>query len=114
MRKRQVLMHSERKQPIYFNYPYRELDKAVIQLPSGMQVDTLPEAKDVNNGFSIYRVKRAVSGSQVILDRDFALLGLGLPVGYYPQLKSFFETVKSADDEQVVLKAATTVAEKGN
>jgi len=114
LRKRQVLMHSERKQPIYFNYPYREVDKALIELPPGMQVDTLPEAKDVNNGFSIYRAKRTANGSQIILDRDFAVLGLGLPLEYYPQLKSFFETVKSGDDEQVVLKAATAVAEKGN
>ncbi|HEX7961359.1 MAG TPA: DUF3857 domain-containing protein [Terriglobales bacterium] len=114
LKRRQVLMHSQRKQPIYFSYPYRELDKALIELPPGMQVDTLPEAKDINNGFSIYRVKRTASGSQIVLDRDFAVLGLGLPLEYYPQLKSFFETVKSADDEQVVLKAATAVAEKGN
>jgi hypothetical protein len=114
LKKRQVLMHSERKQPIYFNYPYREVDKAMIELPSGIQVDTLPEAKDVNNGFSLYRAKRTASSSQIVLDRDFAVLGLALPLEYYPQLKSFFETVKSADDEQVVLKAGTTVAEKGN
>ena len=114
LKKRQVLMHSERKQPIYFNYPYREVDKAMIELPSGMQVDTFPEAKDVNNGFSLYRAKRTANGSHITLDRDFAVLGLGLPLQYYPQLKSFFETVKSADDEQLVLKSATTVAEKGN
>jgi Domain of Unknown Function with PDB structure (DUF3857) len=114
-KKKQVLLHSERKQPIYFSYPFREFDKASIKLPEGVQVDTMPENKKLDNGFSIYRSERSVSGSQITLERDFAVRGIGLAVKYYPDLKSFFETVKSSDDEQIMLKpAAATVAGKGN
>jgi uncharacterized protein DUF3857/transglutaminase superfamily protein len=113
MNKKQVLAHSQRHMPIYFSYPYREIDQVHLKVPPTIKVDTVPQKKDISNGGMVYRANLTSTPTELSIDRDFAVLGVGFPLDFYPQMKSFFESVKASDDEQVVLKAAPTVAAGG-
>ncbi len=42
-RNRQPFAHGERKQPVYFNFPYYLVDETTITFPSSFQMENLPE-----------------------------------------------------------------------
>lgn len=101
---RQIFAHSERKNSVYFDYPYRVIEKTQITLPPDVQVENLPQNEPVKTDFAVCGVQRTVKGNVLELRRDFALGGNSFPLKDYPALKSFFEKVHSADEEQVTLK----------
>ena len=99
-------MHAQRKNPVYFSYPYRTFDKVQITLPANLQVESLPKAQSVNEDFGIYTANRTSKGKVLELQRDFAIGGFAFQLPHYPALKSFYEKIKSGDEEQIVLQAA--------
>ncbi len=111
---RQPFTHAERKTPVYFPYPYREIDNVQISLPPGFQVESLPKrvptAAPLKTPYSIYIAERSASGNVLTLRRDFAMGSIIFMPTDYSMLKSFYEGVKSSDDEQAVLRA-TAVAQ---
>ena len=42
--------------------------------------------------------------------RDLIMGGMAFPPAMYPEVKGFFDKVKGADDEEVVVKAGTHAA----
>ncbi len=107
-RSRQQLIHADRKTPIYFEYPRRVVDRATITLPSGVQVENLPYSEPAETDFALCRVQRNVRGQTLDFQRDFAINGIAFTVAEYPIVKAFFEKLHSNDDEQVVLRLASS------
>jgi hypothetical protein len=103
---------ADRKTPVYFEYPYRVLDKVAITLPPDVQVENLPQGQKANSDFALCFVERATNGNVLELKRDFAIAGVSFPLNLYPELKSFFDTVHRNDDEQVTLRTAPVAASK--
>lgn len=100
---KQPFVHQQRKNPVYFSYPYRIYDNVQITLPAGLQVESLPQKQSVNPDFGIYSAERIQKGNMLELHRDFAIGGFAFQLSIYPELKSFYEKMKSGDDEQIVL-----------
>jgi hypothetical protein len=109
-RSRQQLIHTDRKTPVYFEYPRRVVDRAVITLPSGVQVENLPYSAPAETDFALCRVQRTARGQTLDFQRDFAINGFAFAVAEYPVVKAFFEKLHSNDDEQVVLRIASAAA----
>jgi hypothetical protein len=107
-RGKQLFVHAQRKNPVYFSYPYRTFDKIQITLPASLQVESLPKAQSVTVDFGIYTAERTAKGKVLELQRDFAIGGFAFLLPHYPALKSFYEKIKSGDEEQIVLQAALT------
>ncbi|HEV3038991.1 MAG TPA: DUF3857 and transglutaminase domain-containing protein [Candidatus Angelobacter sp.] len=105
-REKQLFIHEQRKNPVYFPYPYRTFDSVQVTLPASLQVESLPKAQSVNVDFGVYTAERTVKGKALDLHRDFAIGGFAFLVNHYPGLKSFYEKIKSGDEEQIVLQAA--------
>lgn len=105
---KQPFTHAERKTPIYFPYPFREIDDVQISLPAGFQVESIPHSipasAPLKTPYSIYLADRSASGNVLKLRRDFAMGSMVFLQTDYPLLKSFYEGVKSSDDEQAVLR----------
>lgn len=99
----QPFSHGERKNPVYFNYPYYTIDDVQITFPSGLKLESLPPGEPVRTDFSLYRVQRSVNGNTISLSRDFAMAGIAFMQRDYPELKKFFEGVSSGDSESLVL-----------
>jgi len=99
----QPFAHGERKQPVYFNYPYYAIDDVQISFPSDMKLENLPQDQPLKTDYSFYRVQRSASASSFSVTRDFAMGGIAFVQKDYPDLKKFFSGVFNDDSEQVVL-----------
>jgi hypothetical protein len=105
-RQRQPFGHGERKNPVYFSYPYYTIDDVQITLPPGLRVESLPKTAPVQTDFSLYRSTATANGNVISFTRDFAMGGIAFTKDLYPQLKSFYAGVGAGDSEQVVLTSA--------
>ena len=103
---RQPFVHGERKNPVYFIYPYYSMDETQITFPSGFQLEHIAETKPLRTDYSLYKMEHAASGNTVTTSRDFAMAGIAFQPKEYDDLRKFFAAVTSTDSEQLVLTAA--------
>ncbi|HEY6971098.1 MAG TPA: DUF3857 domain-containing protein [Candidatus Angelobacter sp.] len=108
--KKPVFVHADRKMPVYFEYPYRLIEKVQITLPAEVQVENLPQSQSTQSDYAICKVQRTSNGKVLELRRDFAINGISFPVAEYPKLKSFFDKVHVNDEEQVTLRTTPVAA----
>jgi len=99
----QPFPHGERKQPVYFSYPYYAIDDVQITFPAQFHVENLPQAAPVNTKFSVYKVDRSVSGNTFSITRNFAIGGIAFDHDQFPEVKKFFDSVTADDSESLVL-----------
>lgn len=109
-----IFQHAERKTPVYLDFPYSEVDDIRVTLPEGMTPEGLPAAEQVKVDFAVYATEYAMQGRDLLATR---VMGVGdnyFPLEYYAKLKSFYEKVKSGDDQHIVLMggAPTSVTAK--
>jgi hypothetical protein len=97
--------HEKRVHPVYYSYPFQELDEAEFQIPPGMHVENLPAAQKEQTDFGYYDSLWQDNGTSVSVQRRFAILGLLFRTEFYPKLRSFYEKVNTTDKESVVLRA---------
>ncbi len=96
--------HAERTWPVYFDYPFKKIDDLTIQLPSDLQVGSLPKGidQDVQAAEYILKVesKEGALHVQRILRSDLVAVGQDK----YAALRGYFAFVRSNDDQQIVLQ----------
>ncbi len=94
----------ERVNPIYFSYPSEETDDVKLQSPSAYKIETVPPAYKLGPGPISYEISTTSQGNSAEVKRHLVLDGMIYPVTSYPALRSFFSSVKSKDDAQVVFQ----------
>jgi hypothetical protein len=102
---RNPFVHEQRIWPLYFSYPYQEIDQVNIKMPPGLSVENLPQPKVNKSDFAYYDAKWTNSGDELLLVRRFAMLGFFMPKSIYPQVRTFFQEMSSTDQESVVMHA---------
>jgi hypothetical protein len=106
---RRMFANSARVQPIYFSYPYRQDDELVVTLPAGVKADKLPQARTVDLGALRYRVASENSENELHQTRQLAINGVLIAQKHYDSIYDFFQTVRSQDEQQIILvRSATT------
>jgi hypothetical protein len=107
---------SERKHPVYFNYPWSEEDEVSIDLPEGFKLDNADAPASVNAGeISQFDVKIMISKDERTLNykRKFFFGGGGnilFPTSAYPALKRYFDTLNKSDNHTLSLKQGGATA----
>lgn len=107
---------ANRRNMIYFSYPWSEEDEVQIDLPSGFALDNADAPQPFTAGkVGKYDVRILVTkdGRTLIYKRSFFFGGeqtLLFPVESYPQLKLMFDELHKRDDHTITLKQATAVA----
>jgi len=96
--------HANRVHPIYFRYPYEELDDVNIDLPLGWQVHSVPAELSKDAKVISYSLKTENKKNAVHVSRDFKVDIVQLDPKYYPALRNFYELVRTDDEEQIVLE----------
>ncbi len=96
--------HANRIHPIYFHYPYEETDDVSIDLPLGWRVQSIPAEKTKDEKVISYSLKTEDKKSAVHISRDLRVDIVQLDPKYYVTLRSFYEIVRTGDDEQIVLQ----------
>jgi hypothetical protein len=94
--------HANRVHPVYFEYPFETKDEVNITLPLNWNVKSLPPAQTHDGKMIVYTLdvedKQGVEHIARVLKVDM----LGLEVKYYGALRTFFQHIQTADEQQIV------------
>ena len=107
---------SERKYPVYFDYPWSEEDAVMIEFPAGFTLDSADAPQPFSAGaISDYKGTMGVTqdGRQLVYKRNFFFGGgdaIIFPVETYSKLKTFFDLVHQADNHTLTLKQSAATA----
>jgi len=104
--------HMTRIQPMYWDFPYQRSDDIVIEMPAGSKISSLPKSQTAGSS-SLYNYNLAAEAhdNTVHLKRDFSINMLLVEAKYYPTIRDFFQTVRTGDEEQVVVARDNPVAQ---
>ncbi|HEY5029937.1 MAG TPA: hypothetical protein VIK39_16125, partial [Candidatus Angelobacter sp.] len=105
-RSRQPFAQGDRKQPVYFNFPYYLMDETTITFPATYQMENLPEVQPIQTDFSIYNLKHSAKGNTVTVSRTFAIAEIAFKQNEYAGLRKFFGDVNNGDSQPLVLTAS--------
>ncbi len=95
--------HATRAFPIYFHFPFQISDDVTINLPSGLQVNSLPPAQDIGGKVVRYTLAPDGKGGTLHWTRSLSVDILLMQSKYYPALQSFYQKVRTGDEQQIVL-----------
>jgi hypothetical protein len=107
---------SERKYPVYFHYPWSEVDAVTIELPAGYALDNPDRPAPFGAGsLSKYDVQILTTkdGHKLIYKRNFFFGGDGalyFPTEGYAQLKQYFDKLNKSDNHTITLKQSAETA----
>jgi hypothetical protein len=107
---KRIFEHAERVHPIYFEYPHEKFDDITVELPSGWKVGSIPPAQDQDKGVVAYNLTVENGKDSVHLTRKVKVNFLLLESKYYPALRAFFQGVRTADEQQIVLQPGASTA----
>jgi hypothetical protein len=105
-----VFDHANREYAIYFEFPSQRADDITIELPPGWQVASLPQGQNQDGHVVAYTLKAENEHGTVHLVRTLNVDFLLLEKKYYTALRSFFQQVRTNDEEQIVLQPGSTSA----
>lgn len=100
-----LFQSAKRVHPVYLRNPYTDVDEIRIKLPEGMQVESLPQTREIPTGFSSMKVSVTKQGNELKIDRKVTIRGYYFQPEHYPDLRAFLDSVKAVGDEQAVLRA---------
>jgi hypothetical protein len=104
-----VAFHPEKRlYPVYFNCPYENIDDIKLHVPAGYKIEAVPPARQVRPGAVSYEISAAQQDNAVEVKRVLVINGLLFQATSYPSLRTFFNSVKTDDDAQIVLRNAET------
>jgi hypothetical protein len=105
-----IFEHTNRVQPLYFEFPFEKVDDVTIDLPLGWQVLTLPPPQKQDGHVVVYNLEAEKDATSVHLSRRLTVDLMLLDVKYYMALRNFFQVVRTGDEEQIVLQPGTASA----
>jgi hypothetical protein len=105
-RSRQPFAQGERKQPVYFSFPYYLIDETTITFPAAFKMENLPEVQPIRTEYSLYKLQHSSKGNTVTVNRDFAMAGIAFKPNEYEDLRKFFGGVSNGDSQPLVLTAS--------
>ena len=102
--------HSTRVHPLYFPYLFEKIDDLRIELPLGWQVSSLPPPQTTDAKVIAYTLKVENEKGALHLERHLRSDLTFLEQKYYPALRNFYQTVRTGDEQQIVLQPGATAA----
>lgn len=102
----------QRKHPIYFGYAVESYEDTKIDLPAGVEVESVPDNRKSDQGAAFYELTVRKDGTAVQLNRTYRVGGYFFAAQQYPAMREFFTRVLAGDTQQVALRAAKTAGNK--
>jgi Domain of Unknown Function with PDB structure (DUF3857) len=102
--------HSTRVHPLYFHFQFEKTDDVRVELPLGWQVSSLPQAQTNDAKVIAYSIKVENDKGALHLERHLRCSLTLLEQKYYGALRNFYQSVRSGDDQQIVLQPLATSA----
>jgi hypothetical protein len=102
--------HQQRKFAVVFENPYKRSDDLTIKLPTGYQVETIPENMKASDVMLDYSLTVENKGDTLHLSRNLTGKAVYVPTNLYTQLRYDYRLVKASDEKQAILRQATTAS----
>ena len=99
-----ICEHSSRVHPLYFHYAFEKIDDVRIELPLGWQVGTVPQPVNSDGKIINYSLKVENDKGTLHLERSLKNSITMLDQKYYGALRNFYQSVRSGDEQQIVLQ----------
>jgi hypothetical protein len=96
--------HTTRVHPLYYHFMSQKVDDVTIELPLGWKVSNLPKPGDRDAKLLVYTMKVDEKNGTLHLERKLESDLVMLDPKYYPTVRSFYESVRTGDEEQIVLQ----------
>jgi hypothetical protein len=101
-----VFSSSRRTYPIYFPYAAEYYDDLVIHPAEGLAIEAVPDSQGIHNGPAQFDLSVRRENTNIGVTLAFILDGHLFPADRYAALKSFYQAVNTASDQQIVFKRA--------
>jgi uncharacterized protein DUF3857 len=105
--------HADRVWPVYFRNPFRTVDDISIKLPQGWKVETLPQNIDRDAKAVQYTLKLENKDGELHIQRTLRSDVIMVGKDNYSILRTFYQLVKTQDEQQVILQPGAASAAKG-
>jgi hypothetical protein len=100
----QIFDATTRKQDIYFVFQYETIDDFKIQLPTGCQPEGFPPPRNSSPGGGLhFEISAKQEGGGIHVQRKLVIGGMLFPADLYPEIRNFFHSAKTSDDQQFIL-----------
>jgi hypothetical protein len=109
-RQKHMFEHADRTWPVYFRYPFSTIDDLTFVLPQNWKIETLPTELDRDAKAIEYSLKVENKDGAVHVRRFLRSEAVMVAKENYPILRSFYQLVKTEDEQQVILQPARTSA----
>ena len=106
-----VFDHANRVHPIYYSFPSLKTDDIRIELPLSWQVSSLPTPENQDARAIVYTLKAENDKGALHLTRQLNVNLLLLDPKYYQTLRSFYQVVRTGDEQQIVLQPGAASAQ---
>jgi hypothetical protein len=105
-----IFEHTNRTYAVYFEHPFGKTDEINIRMPAQWQVRSLPRPKTMDMKAARYDLAVTGTGNAVQIKRQLKIDFVLMDQKFYAPLRSFFQTVKTSDEQQVVLETSRATA----
>jgi hypothetical protein len=98
--------HTTRVHPLYYHFMSQKVDDVTIELPLGWKVSNLPKPGLRDAKLLVYTLNADEKNGTLHIERRLRSDLVMLDPKYYPTVRSFYESVRTGDEEQIVLQPA--------
>lgn len=96
--------YTERKLEFKIDRGFKDVDEFIIQLPEGLKVEAMTDAKEIKNKFGSYSFKiEALEGNKLKYTRTYMLLKGNYPKEDYKAFRAFRKQIVKHDKSKIVL-----------
>jgi hypothetical protein len=106
-----VFEGASRVHPIYFSFPYSDDDDVTITLPPRTQISNLPQPQHVDQKVCSFGLTAESKEGSLHITRNLVVDVHMMGPKYYDSLRTFFQAVRSGDEQQVVLSPEAASAQ---
>lgn len=96
------LKDEEREFPIYYSYPYTEIDTVIAKIPYAIDIESAPNAVDIDSSFARYKITYEYSNKKLTYVRHFEIKKRLIPVKSYQAYVDFMLDVEKYDRKKFV------------
>ena len=107
---KQLFEHANRVHPVYFQFPFEKMDDVTIDLPLGWKVSSVPKELNQDAKAVVYDLKVENDKGTLHLTRLLRCNLMMVEQKLYPTLRAFFQTVRTGDEEQVIVQPGAAAA----
>jgi hypothetical protein len=109
---KQLFEHANRVHPVYIHYPFEKDDDVTIALPLGWKVSSVPKQTNADSNAVAYVLKVQDDKGTLHVTRMVRCNLISVEQKLYPALRAFYQTVRSGDEEQIVMQPEAAAASK--